>query len=411
MAKTLAQRVHSTSNLDAAWRHVRESGRKSDSRATRQAVAELDETAARALRTIDWKLARKKYRFEQPVGIPADRPGKAPRPIVSAPISDRIVQRALLQIVQEVPAVRDYVRTPYSFGGVPEASIRDAVAAVLVKVRAGGEWYLKTDIKGFFTKIPRKKALARLHALLPDPSLNELLDAATAVELANADTLGRWASLFPTRETGVAQGSSLSSLLGNVLMHDFDKELNGSEVTSIRWVDDFIMIGNSEAAIVTAQRRARRHLKKYDMDVYLPGESSKASQGRTRSFSFLGCRISLSAVHPTPERKGDFLQRIDTVINRSIRKMQRQEYRSAQVAAGGYAQSVEEINKMARAWLGAYSFCSDHGYWDALDRKIQKKLERLTHQFLHHYGSANSLERQRLCGVSVVGDLPKSPLP
>ena len=59
-----------------------------------------------------------------------------------------------------------------------------------------------------------------------DTEFLSILNVATTVILSNQTELGEDRKAFPIDSEGVAQGSPLSSLFGNILLKDFDDEFN-----------------------------------------------------------------------------------------------------------------------------------------------------------------------------------------
>ncbi|MBO6602398.1 MAG: hypothetical protein JJ938_02985 [Roseicyclus sp.] len=112
----------------------------------------------------------------------------------------------------------------------------------------------------FFDGVPRDQVLATLSKDVPDQEFLNLLDKATTVSLGNADRLGEDRKVFPTNYEGVAQGSPLSPLFGNILLFDFDRQLNGRGVICIRFVDDFVIMSSSQAKCNAAFKSAKKIL-------------------------------------------------------------------------------------------------------------------------------------------------------
>src|SRR5690606_7385740 len=95
------------------------------------------------------------------------------RPIVLASVESRIVQRAILNVLVEIPALKPFVKTKFSFGGIrsekPKASpegvkipraerasaVPAAIKAVLESIEEGARFVACGDIQSFFTKIPK----------------------------------------------------------------------------------------------------------------------------------------------------------------------------------------------------------------------------------------------------------------
>jgi retron-type reverse transcriptase len=320
MAKSLYSRLHSKAfSLRPAWSKVREACLSSESRKTREAAKAFDRRAEKNLENIYRKLQRGTYQFSPAEGVPRSQAGKTPRPIVVADLPDRVVQRALLVCVTSEEAVKEFVKNPGSFGGLRDTGVRDAIQTAVERIDGGAAYYIKSDIPGFFTKVPRKRTLSDLCGLLPDGSIDDILDQATTVELANLASLRERADLFPSHELGVAQGCSLSPLLGNVCLHDFDVELNRGEGVCLRYIDDFLILAPDKSAAWALFRKAKSLLGDMGMEAYDPrAHPEKASEGSTQSkFEFLGCEISQGFIHPSASSRRRILKKVRKILSES----------------------------------------------------------------------------------------------
>ena len=195
----------------------------------------------------------------------------------------------MLDILQDQPGIKAYYENPTSFGGIKGTGlgVPGTIAYVSEIIRNGCSYYIRSDIEGFFTKIPRVVVLKKIHAVIDDDMFNELLERATATELDNLATLGEKADLFPLHEVGVAQGCCLSLLIGNILLEEFDKELNGRGIVCVRYIDDFLILGPRENKVVAAFKSAQRLLSKYGLNAYDPiTNKEKAEIGRKGSVGF-----------------------------------------------------------------------------------------------------------------------------
>ena len=90
-------------NLEEAWRQVRSHALQSQSPEIRKESQLFEESATSKLRSVQSRLAQGRFKFEPARGIAIRRKGKKPRPVVVAPIESRIVQRALLNVLQKFP--------------------------------------------------------------------------------------------------------------------------------------------------------------------------------------------------------------------------------------------------------------------------------------------------------------------
>ena len=86
--------------------------------------------------------------------------------------------------------------------------------------------------------------------------------------MENMSQLREHANAFPIEDIGVAQGNSLSPLLGNLFLYDFDSELNKKpDVRCIRYIDDFIVLAPTKNAPENAFAKAQHILAKLGLSV------------------------------------------------------------------------------------------------------------------------------------------------
>lgn len=102
MPDDLCKRLRSRDVLHRAWRVVRESGLSSLSSETERNTKSFDESSASNLERLADQLRQRRFKFENEIGKALPKgPGKSGRrPLVVAPIANRIVRRAILDILQ-----------------------------------------------------------------------------------------------------------------------------------------------------------------------------------------------------------------------------------------------------------------------------------------------------------------------
>src|SRR5580704_13448866 len=310
-------RVCDPATLAAAWDHVRRAAARSSSNAVRDEARRFEAGAQGRIERIAAELREGRFAFAPARGVARPRPGKRPRPIVIAPVESRVVARALASVLADTPSVAArYLHTPTSFGGLPGRGVEQAVGAALAAVEAGASFHVASDIAEFFRAIPRRLAIAEIDRLTGDPRLSALLDEATRTELDNLAALGDHAALFPGDEEGVAQGSSLSTLLGNVLLRGFDDAMNARGIVCLRYVDDFLLLGPRAAHVRKAFTGAQRLLGDLGLRAYDPArEPAKASAGPTAGgIAWLGCEIAGGRARPSARSRAALLDRVERIL-------------------------------------------------------------------------------------------------
>ena len=190
-----------------AWYVVMNNGRTSRSAQTRADIAAFAADAPKHIQRIAWQLQRGKYVFAPGHGVAIPKKNKTDkRPIVMAPIANRIVQRAILDVVQSVPAIKEKLQSGRNFGGIEGTGVPKAVKEAYTAARSS-RYFIRTDIKAFFDNVPRELAISKITSEILDAEFNALLKHATTTELSNLAQLGRDGELFPLEDIGVAQGS------------------------------------------------------------------------------------------------------------------------------------------------------------------------------------------------------------
>lgn len=411
--KSSSQLLRSTANLDAAWRQVRANSERSQSAEIREESRAFEKTTSSNLKSIQTRLSRNSFVFKPAKGITIRRKGKKPRPIVVAPVESRIVQRALLNIVQEVSAIKSELTAGFNFGGVPGRGfgVPAAIAKAIRTMRDSG-YFIRTDIKSFFVDIPRATAVNAILAHIEDKQFGDVFRKSAETELADMAKLGEDAKLFPLEKTGVAQGSALSPLLCNYLLRDFDRAMNTRGITCIRYIDDFIIFAKNKSIAFKALDGAIAILKELGLEAYNPNNpehASKAEHGPTSSsIAFLGCEITLKRVRPLRSKYQSLYERVDTIFDDCITALTNPE--SAAHSTDGrhtFSGAIAAASNVIRGWGNTYSFCNDDQLMRNIDIELDARLANFETRFSSRIKRMSSNDRRRVIGLFLVDDCNK----
>jgi RNA-directed DNA polymerase len=288
--------------LWSAWEIVNRNAMRSDASRTREEADAYRAKIRLHIQRVARALRQRKFKLEPQRAVAINRgPGKSKRPLVVAPIGNRIVQRSLLETLQDIPGIRVKLSAGFNFGGVEGKGVPEAVAKVHYHAKSH-PYFARTDISGFFQNVRRQEALDSLLEGIHETDFVNLVSDAARTELDDATKHLEVTGIFPLYEDGVAQGSCLSPLLCNVLLHPLDIQMNDRGVVMIRYIDDFILMAKTSAGVRKAFDSAQRWLSERGLscyDPYNPAHRKKAGYGALDSgVTFLGCDVSTRVVRP-----------------------------------------------------------------------------------------------------------------
>jgi hypothetical protein len=244
-----------------------------------------------------------------------------------------------------------------------------------------------------------------------DEQFLALTARAMETTLENAEQLGEEAMLFPLGPEGVAQGSPLSPLMGNILLAKFDEEMNGRGITCLRYVDDFLLLGPDSKKVRKAFESAQTKLAVFGMAPYDPAVASeKAEAGETAGgFDFLGCRVLPGFVQPSEKARKKLLRVVDERLKVGRAAMTAAaEHPRAQLSRSCLVQTLSDLDNVLRGWRHSFSFCNNFQVFEQLDATISKALR----EFIK---SGNGLLKgpdpafRRALGVQLLSDIPIAP--
>jgi|GEM_PF-316233 len=398
--------------LHKAWRRIRSNGLRSKADETRSAIEDFERTTNRNISRIQSRLRSGEFKFDPQKGVLKTKTSGGKRGIVMASVHNRVVERALLDILQErVTIARQAGSQPSSFGGVPYRSVPHALKFLVDAFGSGHRHFIRSDISGFFDGIPRKAVLDRIQRDTDDTRLLGLLDEATTVTLGNEQVLGEDRRVFPTDDQGVAQGSPLSPLFGNILLQPFDEGFNGRGVLCARFVDDFVLLGTSQIKVRKAFASARKHLAELGLNCHDPFKSGvsleKAQYGHVDDgFDFLGYNCRPGLLQPSRSARKGILEAVRKHIaggRAAIKEVRKT--RNSFTARQRYAQTLVLADRVLRGWGEAFAYCNSMATMDDLDRALDEILEDFRSWFAQQMQGADRKTRRRMGGVGLLADV------
>lgn len=151
-------------------------------------------------------------------------------------VTDRMLQQAIHQVLSPV---YEEQFDPNSFGFRPGKNAHQAVLRAREYINAGYDWIIELDLEKFFDKVNHQKLMALLSNTVKDKRTLKLINTYLRSGIMEGGTVSQ-------RIEGTPQGSPLSPLLSNIMLHELDKELNKRGHKFVRYADDCSIYVRSE---------------------------------------------------------------------------------------------------------------------------------------------------------------------
>ena len=259
-------------NMARAWKRVK--ANKGSAGVDGRTVQDTGEYLKTAWPEIRRRLLDGSYRPDpvRRVGIP--KQGGGVRELGIPTVVDRLIQQALLQVLQ--PLI-DPTFSEHSHGFRPGRSAHGAVLEAQQYVQAGNRIVVDVDLEKFFDRVNHDILMDRLAKRIADKRVLRLIR-----RYLQAGILAH--GVHSERFEGTPQGGPLSPLLANVLLDEVDRELERRGHKFVRYADDCNVYVRSRKA----GERVLQALRGCYAKLALKVNESKTAVAQVRGRKFLG---------------------------------------------------------------------------------------------------------------------------
>ncbi len=341
----LMSRVLDRSNMQRAWKQVR--ANRGAPGIDRMTVEEFPGFARVGCSGIRESLRDGSY-APQPVRQKAiPKPGGGERLLGIRTVTDRVIQQAIAQVLTPM---FDPHFSESSFGFRPGRSAHGAVTQIQRYIGNGRRFTVDLDLEKFFDRVNHDVLMLRVTRRVRDVSLLRLIGRyLRSGVVVDGQKKATW--------QGVLQGSPLSPLLANILLDDFDKELERRGHTFARYADDEMIVVGSEKAGQRVMASISHWLSKH---LRLQVNANKSQVAHIIQVAFLGFRFGGKKICWTSKTIKRFKQRVREITRRTWGVSMKRRLR--------------ELSRYIVGWMGYFRLSEHYRPTPELDKWIRRRL-------------------------------------
>lgn len=283
------------------------------------------------------------------VEIPKDTGGV--RTLGIPTVVDRMIQQAIYQVLSPI---YEEEFDKHSYGFRPRKNAHQAVLTAQGYLNEGKNWIIELDLEKFFDKVNHQKLMHLLSRKVKDKGTLLLINSYLKTGIMEG-------GLVSQRIEGTPQGSPLSPLLSNIMLHELDQELNKRGHRFVRYADDCSIYVKSKKS---AKRVVESIIKFIECDLLLKVNREKTRISRAYESYLLGFSFY--------QMKGRYEIRI------SPKSVNRVKSKCKVITKSSDPTSVNlklmKLDEMIRGWVNYFKIANAKSIMEKLDEMIRTRL-------------------------------------
>jgi RNA-directed DNA polymerase len=320
------------------------------------------------------QLRQGQYKAQPARRVWIPKPGSVEkRPLGIPAVRDRVVQAALLHVIEPI-FERDFAERSYGFR--PGRGCLQALHTLEQLLETGYTWVVDVDLKGYFDSIAHPRLLELIQQRIQDGKVIELIS-----QYLRAGVMEAMKGWQPTKQ-GTPQGAVISPLLSNIYLNPLDHQMAQRGYEMVRYADDFVVCCKTPERAQQALSEIAAWVAAVGLQLH-PDKTRVVNASEKGGFDFLG-------YHFERYRQGKGLKWPRLKSQNKLRESLRQKLKRRR--SGSIRSISVEINPVLRGWYGYFKYSLPNAM-QRVDEWVRERIRHIIRRRQKRQGMVRGRER------------------